>query len=256
MKNIVIANWKMNTTLRVGTKLFNLLRQRLGRQAEVEVVICPPFTHLAKFDLKRSNLKLGAQNVASIDHGALTGEVSAEMLKDLKVEFVLLGHSERRQFLNEDEIGIINKFKLCEKYDLTRVLCIGENLKERKNGQTLNVIFSQLREVLKEVSGDKTRLRSFLVAYEPIWSIGTGDVPTAEEIRNIANMVREFLRDKEYSARWPEGVRFLYGGSVTSKTAQNFIRQENIDGFLVGGASLDLSEFIQIVKACQQSYVS
>lgn len=242
MKPLVVANWKMNPqTLAEAKKLFISVRDGIKAIENVEVVICPPFTQLYPFMLPSpsSNLKLGAQDVFWKEKGAFTGEISPAMLKDLGCQYVIVGHSERRRYFGETDEIINKKIQASLKARLIPILCIGETKEERKKGQTFKILKKQLQLATKNISNIEHRTSNIIIAYEPIWAIGTGIPCNPEDVREVRDFIREqFLQ-----------LRVLYGGSVNSKNAASFVKIAKMDGLLVGGASLKAEEFIKIIKA-------
>jgi triosephosphate isomerase len=221
MKKFVIANWKCNPTTAIEAKhLFNSVKKASKNVKKTEVIICPPFVYLEGMNKSQKWMKLGAQNSCWEEKGAFTGEISPLMLKDLGCEYVILGHSERRKYLSEND-GLINKrLKLSLKTGLKPILCID------------NV--SQIREGLKGIAKQKV-----IIAYEPLWAIGTGKIPTFKQGRSFNNKIKKIVGDK---------VNVLYGGSVNSENVKGFIVESGFNGILVGGASLKPREFANIVE--------
>lgn len=250
-KPLIAGNWKMNKTHTEGTdlaeKLVEGIRENFKDNSTTEVVLCPPFTALkdVKEVLKGTGIKLGAQNVHHEDAGAFTGEVSVSMLKDLGVELVIVGHSERRQIFGEKD-GLVNK-KLTKvlRSGLTPILCIGETLEEREEDKTKEVVKRQIMQGLEGLTEEETG--KIVVAYEPIWAIGTGRSATAEDANDVIGYIRGILKDIG-GAEKAGGIRILYGGSVKSSNAASLLRKPQIDGALVGGASLKAEEFLGIIK--------
>ncbi len=245
-KNIIAGNWKMNFSASETRKFLSSLLPKL-RDAKCEVVVCPPFTSLeaAREILKGSNVKLGAQNIYFEEKGAFTGEISPEMLKDLEVSYVILGHSERRTYFCEKDEDINKKIFTCLKYGFTPILCVGETLEERESGNMENVLRGQLEKDFKNVS--KEECEKVVIAYEPIWAIGTGKTATSQEADDTIGFIRSVLKDI-YDEKVSENVVILYGGSVKPTTIKEQMSMKNIDGALVGGASLVENDFEMIVK--------
>lgn len=237
---LVAANWKMNGSREFAEKFFAGLD--LGG-ATAEVVICPPFPYLPLVGekLKGLGVALGAQNLSREASGAFTGEVSAEMLRDVGARYAIVGHSERRSLYGESSELVADKFIAAQAAGLVPILCIGETLQERKEERTLAVIGSQIEAVI-EAAGPGIWNRA-VIAYEPVWAIGTGETATPEQ----AQQVHEFIRGQLGEAG--AAVQILYGGSVKSGNAETLFAQPDIDGALVGGASLDAGEFAQICRA-------
>ncbi|MFA5059039.1 MAG: triose-phosphate isomerase [Candidatus Omnitrophota bacterium] len=248
MRKIIIAgNWKMNKTSREAIELINGLKRQLYDVSDVDIVVCPPFTALLESQeaLNESNIALGAQNVYWEDSGAFTGEVSAPMLKDLSVQYVIIGHSERRQFFHETNENVKKKIKAVLKHGLTPIVCVGENLKERESNQAFNVIKAQCEEGLSGFT--KEEMTKMVVAYEPVWAIGTGKTATPAQAQEVHQFIRSLLV-KMFDEKVASEVRIQYGGSVKPENTAELISQKDIDGALVGGASLTEASFANIVK--------
>jgi len=241
---MIAGNWKMNTTVNEATALVNEMRPGLDEIDKVDKVICPPFISLAavKELIKGSSIQLGAQNIYFKEKGAYTGEISPLMLADL-CEFVIIGHSERRQYFNETGEIVNKKVRAALRVGLKPILCIGERLEENETGKTEEVVTKQLRSSLAGIKYPS----DLVIAYEPVWAIGTGKAATGEQANETIGLIRRNiakLSDKEIA----ENLRILYGGSVAAANAAEFINQPEIDGALVGGASLKAAEFLSIVK--------
>ena len=240
---MIAGNWKMNTTVSEAVELVSKMRPGLDKIANVEKVICPPFVSLAAVNelIKESSIKLGAQNLYFEEKGAYTGEISPLMLAEL-CEFVIIGHSERRQYFGESGDIVNRKVMSALKANLKPILCVGEKLKENEAGRTEEVISEQLRSSLAGIDS----LDMVTVAYEPIWAIGTGRAATGRQANDTIGFLRRSiagLGTEETAGR----MRILYGGSVTADNATEFIKQPEIDGALVGGASLKADQFLSIV---------
>lgn len=243
---IIAANWKMNNTVKESKELVkNLLP--LINEAECEVVLCPPFTALkaVKGLLKGSRVKLGAQNVHFAQSGAYTGEISADMLKELKVEYVIIGHSERRQYFGETDETVNKKIKTCLAKKLKPIVCIGETLQEREQGLTEEVLKRQITQGFKDL---KTKdFAKIVIAYEPVWAIGTGKTATPQDADTTIAYIRKVLK-KEFSSAVAINTRIQYGGSMNAKNAASLMAMPEIDGGLIGGASLKAQEFASVVN--------
>lgn len=241
---MVAGNWKMNTTVSEATELVNEMRQGLDQVDNVDKVICPPFISLAAVRelIKGSSIKLGAQNIYFEEKGAYTGEISPLMLADL-CQFVIIGHSERRQYFNETGEIINKKIRAALKVKLKPILCVGEKLEENEAGRTEEVVTGQLKASLAGLG----YLTGLIIAYEPIWAIGTGKAATARQANETIGLIRHNILEL-YNERAAQDVRILYGGSVTPTNATEFISQPEIDGALVGGASLKVNQFLSIVQ--------
>lgn len=245
---MMAGNWKMNTTLSEAKELVKKILSELNKINNVEKVVCPPFISLAavKEIIKGSSVKLGAQNVYFMEKGAYTGEISPLMLAEL-CEFVIIGHSERRQYFSENGEIVNKKIKAALKAGLKPILCVGESLEERKAAKTETVVTGQLKSALSEV----TDVTTLTIAYEPIWAIGTGMAATGEQANETISLIRNNIAQL-YKSGEAQSIRILYGGSVTADNVSEFIKQPEIDGALVGGASLKADQFISIVQQTSQ----
>lgn len=244
---IFAGNWKMYKTIPQAIELAEGLKRELSEIAGCGIIICPPFTALfrVKEIIDSSNIQLGAQNLFWEDEGAFTGEISPPMLKSAGAEFVILGHSERRKYFNEDDELINRKIKSALKHGLKPIFCLGETLEEREAGKTMEVVQIQLLGGLKEIPASE--LSRITIAYEPVWAIGTGINATPAQAQEVQAFLREKLSQlygPEVSAR----ISILYGGSVKPENIEELMKEEDIDGVLVGGASLKVDSFSQIVK--------
>ena len=241
---MIAGNWKMNTTVSEAVELVKTMREELDQIANVDKVICPPFVSLAAVGelIKGSSVKLGAQNIYFEEKGAYTGEISPVMLAEL-CEFVIIGHSERRQYFNETG-GIVNKkIQAALKIGLKPILCIGERLEENEAGRTEEVLAEQLRSSLAGIANPG----SLIIAYEPVWAIGTGKAATGEQANKTIGFIRRNISEL-YGKQIAQDLRILYGGSVTANNTAEFMSQTEIDGALVGGASLKADQFLSIAK--------
>ena len=246
MRQILIAgNWKMNCTVEEAEAFFKHFK--LQKKEGVEMLICPPFTDLplTNFFLARTSVQWGAQNVYPEEKGAFTGEISPAMLKGLGCSYVICGHSERREILGESDEFIARKVKAVKEHGMTPILCVGETAEERKNGQTEERIASEIRTALFVI--DKKDVGSLVIAYEPIWAIGSGKAATPEDALEVCTLIREKI-GKIFTPDIARKVRILYGGSVNEKNAASF-NLSGIDGVLVGGASLKADTFAAIVRS-------
>ncbi len=248
-KNIVAGNWKMNTTLAEGVGLAKDVNEALkGFTPNCDVVIAVPFTHLASVNavIDSSKLGLGAENCADHKSGAYTGEVSAAMVASTGAAYVILGHSERRQYYGETSEILKEKVALALENNLTPIFCIGEVLEERENGTYLDVVKKQIEEALFGMSAaDFSKL---ILAYEPVWAIGTGKTATDDQAEEMHAFIRKVIADK-YGNEVAENTSILYGGSCKPSNAPQLFAKPNVDGGLIGGASLDAESFMGIVKA-------
>ncbi len=243
-KPVIAGNWKMNTTLNEAVKLVEAMRPGLDRIYNVGKVICPPFISLAavKELLQGSSVKLGAQNVYVAEKGAYTGEISAPMLAEL-CQYVIIGHSERRQYFNETGEMINKKVQAAIKVGLIPILCIGEKLEENEAGKTEAV----LTEQLMAATGREYFASGLLIAYEPVWAIGTGKAATGKQANTTIGFIRQTV-SRIHGKKIADNVQILYGGSVTAENIAEFVQQPEIDGALVGGASLKADLFLSIVQ--------
>ena len=244
---IIAGNWKMNKTVAEGLELVTKLKRELAAVKEMDIVVCPPFTALSEVSkaIIDSNLRLGAQNMSENQGGAYTGEIAAVMLKEFSVRYVILGHSERRQYQNESDALISKKALAAHAASLKPIICIGETLSQRESGETFNVIANQLKGSLAGLKKDQ--IEESILAYEPVWAIGTGKNATAAQAQEVHAFIRKTLGEMfgETSAR---RVRIQYGGSVKASNARELMSQPDVDGALVGGASLDDRGFSDIIK--------
>jgi triosephosphate isomerase len=248
-KPIIGGNWKMNLGTPKESKLMvKKLIPLVKNIRNIDIVIAAPFTVLTTLRgiLKKTNIKLGAQNMYFEENGAYTGEISPKFLKDIGIEYVILGHSERRDLFDESDELINRKLKKAISLDLKPIVCIGEHLKEREEGQTKEIIEYQFNETFKGLS--KQEILKSVIAYEPIWAIGTGKTATPEQAEEIHIFIRELLKIK-FDIETADNLRIQYGGSINPNNAKELFNKENIDGGLVGGASLRSDSFFKIIKA-------
>jgi len=250
MRRVIIAgNWKMYKTVQESIELVNLLKRAVVDIDEVEIVVCPPFTSLSDVRevILESNIKLGAQDCYWEKEGAFTGEVSCSMLKSAGCEYVIIGHSERRQYFGETNETVNKKVKAALKEGLKPIVCVGERLEERKSGKTFDVIKDHVENSLVGLTKDE--MLTCVIAYEPVWAIGTGLTATKEQAEEVHKYIRGLLQ-KMHSSEVAGAVRIQYGGSVKPENIKELIAQEDVDGALVGGASLKADSFSQIIKNC------
>jgi len=247
-KKLIAGNWKMNKTPADGVALVRDIVTAVGKQSDVEVVVCPPFTGLesAGKALEGSEVKLGAQNMHFEASGAFTGEVSAAMLRAIFATHVILGHSERRTLFGETDELINKKVLAALKNQLRPIFCVGETLAERDAGSTLKVVQAQIERGLEGVS--KELAPSVVIAYEPVWAIGTGKVATTEQAQEVHAFIRGLLA-KLFTDAVGQKLRILYGGSMKPANAPELLAQKDIDGGLIGGASLEARSFVELVTA-------
>lgn len=245
-KRIVAGNWKMNKTPSEAVELVNMLKTMVDTDV-VDVVFCVPFIDLVPVieALKGTKIKVGAENLHFEDKGAFTGEISAPMLKEVGVDYVIIGHSERRQYFGETDETVNKKVLKALSAGLTPIVCVGESLEEREDDITIEKIRIQIKKGLKGLSAEQAE--KIVVAYEPIWAIGTGKVATSEQAQDVCAAIRQVLADV-FGADTADKVRIQYGGSVTGASAPELFAMNDIDGGLVGGASLK-EDFANIVKA-------
>ena len=241
------GNWKMNKTVAEAIDLVKQLKASLSGVEGVEVAVAPPFTALyaVQKELEGSSIRLAAQNLFWEEKGAFTGEISPPMLKEVGCHYVILGHSERRQFFGETDETVNRKIKATLSQGLNVIFCIGETLKEREEGKTFAVIERQIAGGLKDIGTGERRI--IVIAYEPVWAIGTGKTATPEQAEEVHRFIRKKLEGL-FSKEIAEAVRIQYGGSVTPENVKGLMGQENIDGALVGGASLKSDTFSKIVR--------
>ena len=245
-KKIVAGNWKMNTTVAEGVELAKAVAAKsVEVPAGVDLVVAPPFTHLVCVAdaLKGSKVALSAQNCADHEKGAYTGEVAVNMLTSVGCEYTILGHSERRQYYGETDEKLVVKTKLALEAGLKVILCVGENLDEREAGKHFEVVKNQTEAVLYTLTAEQ--LKSIVVAYEPVWAIGTGKTATAAQAEEIHACIRKVIAAK-FGEEAAEEVTILYGGSCKPSNAKELFAEKDIDGGLIGGAALKADDFIQI----------
>ena len=248
-KPIIAGNWKMNKTVSEAIELCRNL-ERAVHDSDVEVVVCPPFTALSALcALGMKKVKLGAQNMSNMEKGAFTGEVSVVMLQDVCCNYVIIGHSERRQIFNETDQLINQKAHLALKYGLKPIICVGETLVQRRANETEKVVINQIKAAFHEIPQD--RAVNVVVAYEPIWAIGTGETASAEEANSVIGTIRKTLA-QIYDSKTANQMRIQYGGSVKPENIKDFMEMPNIDGALVGGASLKPSDFLALINYKEQ----
>lgn len=249
MRRILVAgNWKMNITFQDSKKLIKSIRKNLDNDiiSKVDVVICPPFTSLSRARklTKESGIKIGAQNMYYEDDGAYTGEISASMLKALDCEYVMLGHSERRQYFSETDFTINLKIKKAIENELISIVCVGESLEQRENKIQNQIVKEQLTNCFTAIDGKN--FDKIIIAYEPVWAIGTGKTATPEQANQTHIFIRETI-GKLYNQDVSTNIRILYGGSVNENNSKELFTQSDIDGGLIGGASLKPESFANII---------
>lgn len=245
-RKVIAGNWKMNMLPNEAIEYIQDFAP-LVKDAEAEVILCVPYTDLfyCILNAENTNIKIGAQNVHFEETGAYTGEVSAKMLKSIGVEYAIIGHSERRQYYAETDESVNKKIKAAFANELKPIVCVGESLEEKEAGKTEEIITNQTRLALEGLS--KEQVKNTIIAYEPIWAIGTGKTATSEDANNSIKSIRQEIK-KIYGEEVSEEVIIQYGGSVKSSNAKELFTTSDIDGGLVGGASLKPEEFSKIVK--------
>ncbi len=249
---LAVANWKMNNSISETIKFVTEFSAQ-SLPDSVEIVLCPPFTSLYTLGIALeddSSIKIGAQNCHYELNGAYTGETSVEFLKDMNCSYVILGHSERRQYFSEDEALLTKKLMTVLETEISPIYCVGENEKQRDAGETFKVIQTQLSGALSKLSKDQ--IERTVIAYEPVWAIGTGKTATPEQANEVHAFIRKWISDN-FGLSFALGMRILYGGSVKPENTRELMVKPDIDGVLVGGASLKATSFFDIVSSCQNS---
>ena len=247
MRNKIIAgNWKMNMLPNEAINFLTELPNYI-KDCKHEVILCVPFIDLfySLLAVQETNIKIGAQNMHWEEKGAYTGEVSGEMLKSINVEYVIIGHSERRAYFNETDETVNKKIKAALKNELKPIVCVGESLEQKEAGKTEEIITTQVEKAFKEISGEDAK--KIIIAYEPIWAIGTGKTATADDANNSIKAIRNKINSM-YGADVADNIHILYGGSVKSSNAKELFETSDIDGPLIGGASLKVDEFAKIAN--------
>ena len=252
-KPFIAGNWKMYKTIPEAVELAKALKEASSEQIEAELVVIPPMTALSevKKATEGSQVKLGAQNIFWEDEGAFTGEISAPMLKAAGCEYAVIGHSERRQYFGETDETVNRKIKAALAHDLIPIMCIGESLDEREKGKTIEKVEDQINAGLEELGKDE--ISRLIIAYEPIWAIGTGLTATPSQAEEVHIFIREKLAEK-YGNETASCAIILYGGSVKPANTYELIKEKNINGALVGGASLEADSFIHIATEAIRAY--
>jgi triosephosphate isomerase len=247
-KMLIAGNWKMNKTIPESLKLIHALMGKLDSSCLAEVVLIPPFTSLfsAAETLRGSSIQLGAQNLSHLAEGAVTGEISGTQLISVGCRYVLVGHSERRNLFQEDDAVINQKLKTALSEGLHPIFCVGESWQEREAGKTKGVIGNQLKRGLDGLT--PLEMRKMTIAYEPVWAIGTGKTAQPEQVQEIHEAIRSEL-SSQYEPETAKATRIIYGGSVTPDNSPSLMSQPDVDGALVGGASLDADSFYAIISA-------
>jgi len=248
---MIAGNWKLNKTINEAIEFATLLKRGNFNDASPEIVICPVFTALSEVAevIFQSQIQLGAQDLHWEEKGAFTGEVSASLLKDAGCSQVIIGHSERRQFFGETDTMVNQKIKAAVASDLNAIVCCGELLEEREAGKMNEVLDRQIRGAFEGLS--ESQANACVIAYEPVWAIGTGKVATPDQAEEAHAFIRQLVAEL-ISEAFANQVRILYGGSVKPENAGEILKKENVDGALVGGASLDVESFAQIIRAASE----
>ena len=245
-KSVIAGNWKMNCTVKDAITLVNELKRELIDETKVDVIVCPPFTAISSVSeiIEESPIEVGGQNMFWEPKGAYTGEVSSQMLVDLGCKYVIIGHSERRQYFGETNETVNKKIKAALGADLKPIICVGETKEQRDKGITEAVVTEQIKEGLKDISGEN--ILKCIIAYEPIWAIGTGVNATPEQAQDVHNLIRNKLLAEKYDKDIAKQIRIQYGGSVKPDNIKSLMQKPDIDGALVGGASLKADSFIKL----------
>jgi len=246
-KKIVAGNWKMNTTLSEGIELARQVNSLVeNNPSDVTVVVAPPFIHLAEIRKLLTRVYLAAQNCASESRGAFTGEVSVEMIKSTGAQYVIIGHSERRSYFKEDNDTLFKKTKLAIDQELIPIFCCGEQLSEREAGKYFSTVKDQLDETIFKF--DERQFRKIVIAYEPVWAIGTGVNATPQQAQEMHKFIRELIA-KKFNESLAEDTTILYGGSCKPSNAKELFDNPDVDGGLIGGASLQAGDFMAIIQS-------
>ena len=251
-KYFIAGNWKMNKTAAEAVALIDGIKAKQGSQSKVDVAVCPTFTALdaASKTLAGSTIKLGAQNVYTKASGAYTGEISADMLKEFGCAYVILGHSERREYFKECNCFINEKVKVVLANGMKPILCVGEKLEDREAGKTIDVVSEQTIKGLADIS--KEDAKNVVIAYEPVWAIGTGKTATPDMAQEVHAEIRKILTNL-FGSEVAEGMQILYGGSMKPENAKDLLAQKDIDGGLIGGAALKPDSFVALIEAAQNA---
>ena len=246
-KPLIAGNWKMHTTISEAVSLANRIKRDLADFNKADVLLCPPFTALSSVSdvIVDTNIKLGAQNIAWEREGAYTGEISSIMLKDCGCKFAIIGHSERRKYFGESDETVNRRIKAALAGGIVPIVCVGETLEEREKNLAVKIIARQLEGALANLGEDD--VKRIVIAYEPVWAIGTGKTATPVQAEEIHRFIRNWINDK-ISSECASSLRILYGGSVKPANIRELMNEEDIDGGLVGGASLKAESFVEIVR--------
>lgn len=250
-KTIIAGNWKMNLLPSEVKPFVENLRASMPKSKTCETVLCVPFTHISglRRALKDSRISVGTQDVSVYQSGAYTGEVAADMLADLNTKYVIVGHSERREYHGESNFTVGKKAAAVIENGMIPIICVGETLEQRERGITIEQVACQIISALSFIPEDK--IKHCVIAYEPIWAIGTGKTATAQEAQEVCVQIRRIIRER-YGARIARGTSILYGGSMKGSNAQELLSMPDIDGGLIGGASLKPADFVQIINAVEK----
>lgn len=249
-KKIVAGNWKMNNDINEGitliSELNNIFNDNISK-SNIDLIICTPYIHLYKAnEILSSNIKLGAQNCSTNDSGAYTGEISAKMIKSTGAKYIIIGHSERRQYYGETDEILLEKVKQCLNNNLTPIFCCGEILKDRENNSYFSVVEKQINNVIFKLS--ENDIKKIVIAYEPVWAIGTGLNASSQQAQEMHQFIRSLIKNK-YNNDVAENISILYGGSCKPSNAKELFENKDVDGGLIGGASLNANDFIEIYKS-------
>jgi len=246
-KKIVAGNWKMNNNAEETEDLLNDLIDKLPNDTEVQIIVAPTFVNLASAvdHLEFTNIVVAAQNMHQNENGAYTGEISADMLKSIGINTVILGHSERRAYFHETDTILAQKVTTALRHDMTIIFCFGEELKDRQDKQHFNVVENQLRDGLFHIQ--KEDWEKIILAYEPVWAIGTGETASPEQAQEMHEFIRETVL-KRFGSSVAEEISILYGGSVKPENAKEIFSKPDVDGGLIGGAALKAVDFVKIIK--------
>ncbi|WP_293871918.1 triose-phosphate isomerase [Flavobacterium sp.] len=247
-QNIVAGNWKMNKNVKETEDLLNELIDKLPHDTKTKIIVAPTFTNLASAvnHLEFTNIGIAAQNMSQFESGAYTGEISASMLTSIGVKMVIIGHSERRAYFNETDFVLADKVSTALQHNMLVIFCFGEELKDRQKNQHFNIVENQLRDGLFHIKDNDWE--QIILAYEPVWAIGTGETATPEQAQEMHRFIRETVRNR-YQSTIAEEVSILYGGSVKPENAKEIFSKPDVDGGLIGGAALNASDFATIVKS-------
>ncbi|MBU5212084.1 triose-phosphate isomerase [Heyndrickxia oleronia] len=247
-KPIIAGNWKMHKTMSEAKSFAEAVSGLVPNKNVVDSVICAPALFLDRLveSTNQSDVAIGAQNMHFEESGAFTGEISPKALQDLHVDYVILGHSERREMFNETDEAVNKKVLAAFKYNLTPIVCVGETLEQRENNETMDFVSSQVKNALVGLTEDQ--VKQTVIAYEPIWAIGTGKSSTAEDANEVCSHIRKVV-EQQFSKEAADSVRIQYGGSVKPTNIKEYMAQSDIDGALVGGASLEPQSFLQLLEA-------